>query len=56
MDDTFQRLGVTPLVLADVHQTFLAGQVACLRTPLNKTIEVSNSMKAPCQRLRTHFE
>ena len=26
VDDTFQRGGMPPLVLADVHQTFLAGQ------------------------------
>ena len=26
LDETFERLGVTPLVLADMHQAFLAGQ------------------------------
>jgi len=55
VDDTLERLGVTPLVLADVHQAFLAGQVACLRTPLNKTIEVSNSMKGAVPKAANTF-
>ena len=55
MDEAVEGLGMAPLVLADVHQTFLAGQVACLRTPLNKTIEVSNSMKGAVPKAANTF-